>query len=122
MNPWLFEANDPAPLRYARSAVIAGVMGMVLACPSALAAETPSFGRELQGFKYPFPVEQFDFASQRQTLHMAYMDVKPKKPNGRTAVLLHGKNFCAATWRGTIDALTAAGYRVVAPDQTGFCK
>ncbi|MEW9310633.1 alpha/beta fold hydrolase [Labrys neptuniae] len=42
-------------------------------------------------------------------------------PNGRTAVLLHGKNFCAATWEDTIKALTSAGYRVVAPDQIGFC-
>ena len=53
---------------------------------------------------------------------MAYMDVKPARPNGRTAVLLHGKNFCGATWQGTIAALTDAGYRVIAPDQIGFCK
>ena len=50
------------------------------------------------------------------------MDVMPAKPNGRTAVLLHGKNFCAATWRGTIAVLSEAGYRVIAPDQIGFCK
>jgi pimeloyl-ACP methyl ester carboxylesterase len=37
-------------------------------------------------------------------------------------VLLHGKNFCAGTWRDTIKALSAAGYRVIAPDQIGFCK
>jgi len=37
-------------------------------------------------------------------------------------VLLHGKNFCAATWRDTITALAAHGYRVIAPDQIGFCK
>jgi pimeloyl-ACP methyl ester carboxylesterase len=58
-------------------------------------------------------------------LHMAYMDVAPggqAAPNGRTAVLLHGKNFCAATWEGTIKVLSAAGYRVIAPDQIGFCK
>ena len=53
---------------------------------------------------------------------MAYMDVKPAKPNGRTVVLLHGKNFCAATWEASIEALTEAGYRVIAPDQIGFCK
>ena len=34
----------------------------------------------------------------------------------------HGKNFCAATWEATIRALSGAGYRVVAPDQIGFCK
>src|SRR5690606_3726847 len=44
------------------------------------------------------------------------------RPNGRTVVLLHGKNFCAATWEGTIRPLTAAGYRVIAVDQVGFCK
>ena len=53
---------------------------------------------------------------------MAYMDVKPAAPNGGTVVLLHGKNFCAATWQDTIGALSEAGYRVIAPDQIGFCK
>jgi hypothetical protein len=38
------------------------------------------------------------------------------------AVLLHGKNFCAATWEPTIKHLVAAGYRVIASDQIGFCK
>ena len=55
-------------------------------------------------------------------MDMAYMDVKPAQPNGHTVVLLHGKNFCAATWEGTIKVLTDAGYRVIAPDQIGFCK
>lgn len=107
----------------AKNAVIAGIAGILALRLAALAAETPSYGPELQGFEYPYPVEQFDFASQRQSMHMAYMDVRPKNnPNARTAVLLHGKNFCAATWRGTIDVLTGAGYRVVALDQIGFCK
>src|SRR5271154_6326597 len=85
-------------------------------------AATPSYGPELQGFEYPYPIAQFNFTSQRQPLHMAYMDVLPKRANGLTVALLHGKNFCAATWRGTIAALTAAGYRVIALDQIGFCK
>jgi hypothetical protein len=58
---------------------------------------TAAYGPELQGFEYPYPVMQFEFSSQRQTLHMAYMDVHPDSWNGRTAVLLHGKNYCAAT-------------------------
>jgi pimeloyl-ACP methyl ester carboxylesterase len=37
-------------------------------------------------------------------------------------VLLHGKNFCAATWEATIQLLSQNGYRVIAPDQIGFCK
>lgn len=87
-----------------------------------LAAASPAYGPELEGFEYPHPVERFQLESQGETRKMAYMDVHPAKPNGRTVVLLHGKNFCAATWEGTIDVLTKAGYRVIAPDQIGFCK
>src|SRR5882757_10436589 len=105
-----------------KSFLPAGLLAICVTFASAARADTPSYGPELQGFSYPYPVAQFDFPSQRQTLHMAYMDVRPKIANGRTAVLLHGKNFCAATWQGTIEVLTAAGYRVVAPDQIGFCK
>ena len=76
----------------------------------------------MQGFDYPAPVGQYEFTSQGVALHMAYMDIKPAHPNGRTAVLLHGKNFCAATWEPTIHQLSDAGYRVIAPDQIGFCK
>ncbi|RQM45284.1 alpha/beta hydrolase [Paraburkholderia bannensis] len=91
------------------------------------AAETqdgPVYGPELQGFDYPYPVKTFTFTSQRQTLNMAYMDVPPDaaKANGRTAVLLHGKNYCSATWAPTIKVLSEAGYRVIAIDQIGFCK
>src|SRR6202034_2635186 len=94
----------------------------LLAVSSLAWAADASYGPELQGFDYPHSVGHFDFQSQRQTLRMAYMDVRPKNPNGRTAVLIHAKNFCAATWRTTIDALTDHGYRVIAPDQIGFCK
>tara|TARA_Y100000815_G_scaffold274771_1_gene309969 strand:+ start:14486 stop:15325 length:840 start_codon:yes stop_codon:yes gene_type:complete len=53
---------------------------------------------------------------------MAFMDVKPQKPNGKSIMLLHGKNFNGAYWGETIDALTAKGYRVIVPDQVGFGK
>ncbi|MEN3953562.1 alpha/beta hydrolase [Iodidimonas sp. SYSU 1G8] len=76
----------------------------------------------LEDFSYPFEVKRLVLHSQRQSLSMAYMDVKPETPNGRTIVLLHGKNFCGATWERTIGALRDAGYRVVVPDQIGFCK
>jgi pimeloyl-ACP methyl ester carboxylesterase len=88
----------------------------------AAAQEGPAYGMQLEGFDYPRPIALYHFQSQGQTLEMAYMDVKPARPNGRTAVLLHGKNFCGATWEATITALTDAGYRVIAPDQIGFCK
>jgi pimeloyl-ACP methyl ester carboxylesterase len=91
-------------------------------CHAAFADDGPAYGPELEGFSYPHTVHEFTFTSQGQSLHMAYMDVQPAKPNGRTVVLLHGKNFCSATWDGTINELTNAGYRVIAPDQIGFCK
>ena len=92
------------------------------ACLAGAADDAPAYGPELQGFDYPWPVSHFSFTSQGEALDMAYMDVTPAAPNGRTALLLHGKNFCAATWRDTIAVLVEAGYRVIAPDQIGFCK
>jgi pimeloyl-ACP methyl ester carboxylesterase len=87
-------------------------------------AQTPAaYGPQLEGFTYPHPLQRFDFTSQKQKVSMGFMDIAPAGPaNGRTAVLLHGKNFCGATWEGTIKALTSAGYRVIAPDQIGFCS
>lgn len=91
------------------------------ACP-AWAQPVADLGPERERFDYPFPVARLDFQSQGQHLSMAYMGVKPASPNGRTVVLLHGKNFCGATWEGVMRPLLDAGYRVVAPDQIGFCK
>jgi len=92
-----------------------------LALP-ALATQAPVYGPELQGFDYPYPLQHFSFVSQGQALQMGYMDVPPQSPaNGRSLVLMHGKNFCGATWEGSIKALSAAGYRVIVPDQIGFC-
>ena len=90
--------------------------------PASELASEPAYGVELEGFAYPEPVRQFAFSSQRQQMHMAYMDVQADKPNGQTVVLLHGKNFCGATWEGTMRFLLLHGYRVIAPDQIGFCK
>ena len=85
-------------------------------------AEGPAYGPQLQGFEYPYTLKHFDFQSQGKTLQMGYMDVAALgKANGRTVVLMHGKNFCAATWDSSIQALSEAGYRVIAPDQIGFC-
>ena len=53
---------------------------------------------------------------------MAYMDVAPAQPNGRTVLLLHGRNFPSSYWAPVIKMLGEAGYRVVVPDQIGFGK
>lgn len=95
---------------------------LLFASLSTVAADLPVYGPRLEGFKYPFPIKVFNFKSQQQDVEMVYLDVAPEKPNGRTLVLMHGKNFCAATWVDTIKVLTEAGYRVIAPDQIGFCK
>jgi pimeloyl-ACP methyl ester carboxylesterase len=106
----------------ARAVGLASVVSVGLVSPSIAADDGPVYGPQLQGFDYPWPGSNFAFASQRETMDIAYMDVKAPVPNGKTAVLLHGKNFCAATWQDTISVLSKAGYRVIAPDQIGFCK
>ena len=94
----------------------------ILFVPVLGVAQQKSYGPQLEGFDYPYEVQRFEFQSQGQPLSMAYLDIAPKNSNGRTIVLLHGKNFCAATWGSAIAALSDAGYRVIAPDQVGFCK
>jgi pimeloyl-ACP methyl ester carboxylesterase len=77
----------------------------------------------LEGYEYPFPVKTLPLKLEGQALRMAYMDVPAAgKANGRTVLLLHGKNFFGAYWRETIKVLTGAGFRVLVPDQLGFGK
>ncbi len=103
------------------AALCAGALMLPVATRAA-ADDGPAYGQELEGFDYPAPVQRYAFTSQGEPMQMAYMDVQPARPNGRAVVLLHGKNFCAATWQETIQQLSGAGYRVIAPDQIGFCK
>jgi pimeloyl-ACP methyl ester carboxylesterase len=89
--------------------------------PTAL-APPDAIEPEATTFAYPYPVSFFELQSQQQPLRMAYIDAVAPKPNGRTAVLLHGKNFCAGDWANAIAALNRVGFRVIAPDQLGFGK
>jgi pimeloyl-ACP methyl ester carboxylesterase len=98
------------------------LLALLLIAAPAMAQDGPAYGPQLEGYDYPFPVQHYRFQSQGVAMDMAYMAVKPAQPNGHTIVLLHGKNFCSATWAGSIKALSAAGYRVIAPDQIGWCK
>lgn len=84
------------------------------------AQEVKAYDAELSTYIYPYPVHFFSLVNQGQRLKMAYMDVKPSKANGRTVVLLHGKNFCGAYWDSTAAALAQKGFRVIMPDQIGF--
>jgi pimeloyl-ACP methyl ester carboxylesterase len=85
-------------------------------------APPPAYDPELTNYDYPRPVRVFALHDQRQDLKMAYVLAEPSQPNGRTVLLLHGKNFSAAYWEPTIRALLSQGFRVVAPDQIGFGK
>ncbi|WP_020179607.1 alpha/beta hydrolase [Methylopila sp. M107] len=110
------------PFRRPAAALLTLALSWPLAAAAGPAAEHPAYGAELEGFDYPFEVRRHGFVSQGAEMSMAYLDVAPAKPNGRTVVLLHGKNFCAATFEHLIRSLSGAGYRVIAPDQIGFCK
>ncbi len=76
----------------------------------------------LSNYQYPFEVYFKEFKSQNQSLKMAFMDVKPSNPNGKTIMLLHGKNFNGAYWEKTAKDLAKNGFRVIIPDQIGFGK
>ncbi|QNQ11659.1 alpha/beta fold hydrolase [Sphingomonas alpina] len=90
------------------------------------AADVPPMARDLganlERFDYPWPVQTMTVDIVGQPARMAFMDVAADRPNGRAVVLLHGKNFCGATWESSVRSLTRAGYRVLIPDQIGFCK
>lgn len=76
-----------------------------------------------EGFAYPHPVRNFPVTMEGRNLQMAYMDVAPSgTANGRTALLLHGRNFGGYYWENSVRFLSNAGYRVVIPDQIGFGK
>jgi pimeloyl-ACP methyl ester carboxylesterase len=80
-------------------------------------------GADLERVSYPFPVTRMETSMGGVPAGMAYMDVAPTvAANGQTAVLLHGKNFCGNSWEDTARALAGAGWRVLIPDQIGFCK
>jgi pimeloyl-ACP methyl ester carboxylesterase len=80
-------------------------------------------GIALESYSYPHPVQFLPLEIEGQLVRLAYMDVRPAgRGNGRTVVLLHGKNFYGSYWENTIAALNATGFRVVVPDQLGFGK
>jgi pimeloyl-ACP methyl ester carboxylesterase len=68
-----------------------------------------------------YSVQFFPLRVEKQDLRMAYRDVQPTgASNGKTVLLLHGKNFSGYYWEPTIEFLAQQGYRVIAPDQLGF--
>lgn len=89
---------------------------------TATASGFTAYDAELTNYPYPRPVSFYEFSSQSQNLRMAFILAKPEKPNGKSVLLLHGKNFSAGYWESTIQVLLERGYQVIAPDQIGFGK
>src|ERR1700688_4958402 len=102
------------------------ISAALLALPIAAGAAEPAprepYGIGLEGFAYPYPVNLLPLTNDGEQVRMAYMDVAPAQPNGRSVVLLHGRNFPSSYWAPVIKTLTDAGYRVVVPHQIGFGK
>lgn len=106
------------------SSILPLVLILTLVASAAAFGQRPDLGYDarLTQYAYPYPTDTFELTTQLQDLEMVYMDVRPDHPNGRTVMLLHGKNFSGAYWSATIQTLSEAGYRVVVPDQLGFGK
>ncbi len=125
-------ARRPLVVALAALAIFGGALRVAAAPEASKTRSTQSKGKpvpegaidpEATSFPYPFPVRFFPVTVQRQNVRIAFMDVSPAaRPNGRTVVLLHGKNFSGAYWEPTIRLLAAEGFRVVVPDQIGFGK
>ena len=95
----------------------------VLSFILAKAAAAQPLGIALESYSYPHPVQFLSLRIEGQDLRMAYMDVPASgAPNGRTVVLMHGKNFGGYYWANVITFLSSNGYRVVVPDQIGWGK
>ena len=125
----MFEPTCQSPKRTIRLRRL--FQALLFLAPVSL-APTPAFaflpsvtaiGTDLDLFEYPWPVQRLPVQIGAVKGTMAYMDVAPSGPaNGQTVILLHGKNFFAATWESTARALAKSGYRVLIPDQVGFGK
>ncbi|MGH8727542.1 MAG: alpha/beta fold hydrolase [Burkholderiales bacterium] len=101
---------------------VAAISGTVFAPMLAAREYSTPLGSALEAYPYPYPVRFLPLEIEGEPVRMAYMDVAESSGNGRSVVLLHGKNFYGSYWESTIKALTAAGYRVIVPDQIGFGK
>ncbi|MDA9434714.1 alpha/beta fold hydrolase [Bradyrhizobium sp. CCBAU 51627] len=104
------------------AALAAALLAVPLAARATDAPQREPYGIALEGFAYPYPVHLLPVVNDGERLSMAYMDVAASQPNGRTVVLLHGRNFPSSYWADVIKMLSEAGYRVVVPDQIGFGK
>ena len=109
-------------IRILSAALAAALLAFPFASHAIENAQREPYGIALEGFVYPYLVHRLPVANDGEQLSMAYMDVAPAQPNGRSVVLLHGRSFPSSYWAPVIKMLNDAGYRVVVPDQIGFGK
>jgi len=76
-----------------------------LSCAQAAEPPREPYGIGLEGFAYPYPVNLLPLVNDGEQVRMAYMDVAPARANGRTVVLLHGRNFPSSYWAPVIKTL-----------------
>jgi pimeloyl-ACP methyl ester carboxylesterase len=95
---------------------------LLMASSISKAQQIPSLSITLENVDYPYPVKFLALNIENQDLRMAYMDIQPNNPNGKSILLFHGKNFGGYYWTNVIKALSTNGYRVIVPDQIGFGK
>lgn len=82
-----------------------------------LVSANPASGQKVV---YPYPLHYVDLHLEQRVVRMAYMDIHPNNPNGKTIILFHGKNFNGYYWKDVIPFLSRRGYRVIVPDQVGW--
>ena len=115
-----------SPSRF-RATWTTGLLIIGLVCVAASSTAQPAdwgpMSPSMEEFPYPHPVSYLSFKMYGQDVRMAYMDVAPASEtdaSGRTVVLLHGGNFFAEYWKGTIEVLGNEGFRVLATDRIGY--
>lgn len=117
------EACSRAYLLEAKLKVSRFLLACLLGASLSSATLAKPEGINLEWYDYPFPVRYHQISGFDAPLKMALMVVEPEgEANGRTAVLLHGKNFNGAYWETTAKSLSKRGFRVIIPDQIGFGK
>ena len=72
--------------RILSATLAAALLAAPLASRAADSPQREPYGIALEGFAYPYPVHLLPLVNDGEQLSMAYMDVPPAQPNGRTAV------------------------------------
>lgn len=107
-------------LGWASSLLLLAALGHSDAPPAAAPADWAPTAIDYANVPYPHPVSYLPLQRFGQDLRLAYMDVSPASAPRGVVVLFHGMNFFAAAYASTIDALQAAGFRVIAIDRLGY--